>query len=103
MRASKEEFVAEVGGELIPFEVKYRAHHTGARDLKGLIELCQTKRIARGYVVTKSLDDFGPMRGLPFAEDADVPTQIMRIPAPLLCYWMGATELPEGESSGAAA
>jgi hypothetical protein len=62
--------------------------------------LCQAKRIARGYVVTKSLDDFGPMRGLPIIVPESVPdaptvaTQIMRIPAPLLCYWMGATEIP---------
>ena len=90
------DLVAEVGGELVPFEVKYRAQHTGARDLKGLIELCQAKRIARGYVVTKSLDDFGPMRGEPLAAPVAEPTagtQIMRIPAPLLCFWMGATEL----------
>jgi len=86
------DLVAEVGGELIPFEVKYRAQHTGARELKGLIELCQAKHIARGYVVTKSLDDFGMMQGLPTSTHAA--TQIMRIPAPLLCYWMGATELP---------
>lgn len=91
------DLVAEVGGELIPFEVKYRAQHTGARELKGLIELCRAKRIARGYVVTKALDDFGPMPGLPVLapEPPAGATQIMRIPAPLLCYWMGATELPE--------
>lgn len=82
------DLVAEVAGELIPFEVKYRAQHTGARELKGLVELCQSKRIERGYVVTKSLDDFGLMPGL------SAGTQIMRVPAPLLCYWMGATELP---------
>jgi predicted AAA+ superfamily ATPase len=93
-REHEVDLVAEVGGELIPFEVKYRAQHTGARELKGLIELCQAKRIARGYVVTKSLDDFGLMQGLPLADDVDVPTRIMRIPAPLLCYWMGAAELP---------
>jgi hypothetical protein len=97
---------AEVGGEVIPFEVKYRAQHTGARELKALIELCQAKRIARGYVITKSLGDFGRMQGLPSlgpepAADAtsDAPAttpQIMRIPAPLLCYWMGATETPTG-------
>lgn len=86
------DLVAEVGGELIPFEVKYRAQHTGARELKGLVELCQSKRIERGYVVTKSLDDFGLMQGLAAG------TQVMRVPAPLLCYWMGATELP-GSSS----
>lgn len=95
------DLVAEVGGELIPFEVKYRAQHTGVRDLKGLIELCRAKRIARGYVITKSLSDFGPMQGLPRpAPDAAQTdeTRIMRIPAPLLCWWMGATELAsEGE------
>jgi len=91
------DLIAEVGGELIPFEVKYRAQHTGARELKGLIELCQTKRITRGYVVTQSLADFGTMQGLPVsATDARSPvTQIMRVPAPLLCYWMGATEASE--------
>lgn len=95
-REHEVDLVAEVGGELIPFEVKYRAQHTGARELKGLIELCQAKHIARGYVVTKSLDDFGPMPGLAStAQDTpSVGTQIMRIPAPLLCYWMGATETP---------
>ena len=95
-REHEVDLVAEVGGELVPFEVKYRAQHTGARELKGLIELCRAKRIARGYVVTKSLDDFGPMQGLPAgSRDApDVATQIMRVPAPLLCYWMGASELP---------
>lgn len=96
-REHEVDLVAEVGGELIPFEVKYRAQHTGARELKGLIELCQAKRIARGYVVTKSLDDFGLMQGLQaLAPGADPnATQIMRLPAPLLCYWMGATEIPE--------
>ncbi len=101
-REHEVDLVAEVGGELIPFEVKYRAQHTGARELKGLIELCQAKQIARGYVVTKSLDDFGLMRGLPAPAAADpgqfAITQIMRIPAPLLCYWMGASELP-GEAA----
>jgi predicted AAA+ superfamily ATPase len=91
------DLVAEVDGEIIPFEVKYRAQHTGVRELKGLIELCESKRIARGYVVTKSLDDFGLMTApQPARGSGQTPTQIMRIPAPLLCYWMGATELPVG-------
>lgn len=82
------DLVAEVGSELIPFEVKYRAQHTGARELKGLVELCRSRQIERGYVVTKSLTDFGPMEGL------DTAAQVMRVPAPLLCYWMGASEVP---------
>ena len=102
-RQHEVDLVAEVGGELIPFEVKYRAQHTGARELKGLSELCQAKRIERGYVVTKSLDDFGPMQGLksPAPSVEGGAAQIMRMPAPLLCYWMGATELPDGETPGA--
>jgi hypothetical protein len=83
--------VAEIGAQLIPFEVKYRAQHTGVRELKGLIELCEQKNIGHGYVVTKSLNDFGLFSGLPRA--TGTPTKIMRLPAPLLCYWMGASEL----------
>lgn len=81
------DLLADVGGELIAFEVKYRTQHAGARELKGLIELCQAKHIERAYVVTKSLDDFGPVQDLPSGA-----TAILRIPAPLLCYWMGAME-----------
>jgi predicted AAA+ superfamily ATPase len=82
------DLVAEIGGQIIPFEVKYRAQHTGLRDLKGLLELCRQKNIDRAYVVTKSLDDFGVVADLP-----DTATRILRIPAPLLCYWMGESEL----------
>lgn len=82
------DLVAEVGGQIIPFEVKYRAQHTGLRDLKGLLELCQQKSIDRGYVVTKSLDDFGLVANLP-----ETGARVLRIPAPLLCYWMGESEL----------
>ncbi len=85
------DLVAEIAGELIPFEVKYRAQHTGMRDLKGLLELCQQKKIERAYVVTKSLDDLGPLPGLPM-NDSGGSTRILRVPAPLLCYWAGATE-----------
>jgi len=89
------DLVAEVDGQIIPFEVKYRAQHIGARELKGLIELCEQKKVSRGYVVTKSLDDFGLMTGLP--QIGAAATQIMRIPAPLLCYWMGASELTSAD------
>ena len=81
------DLVAELGEELIPFEVKYREEHTGLRELKGLLELCANKRVERGCVVTKSLDDIG-MVALP----EGIGTRIMRIPAALLCYWMGEAE-----------
>lgn len=84
------DLVAEIGDRVIPFEVKYRAQHTGARELKGLLELCQKKSVAHAYVITKSLDDFGLL------DNTNLPcTKIMRIPAPLLCYWMGESELSQ--------
>ena len=86
--------VAEVNGEIIPFEVKYRARHTGPDKLKGLMELCDQKHIARGYVVTKSLSDFGAMSDMiKRSENSGHATDIMRIPATLLCYWLGAIEV----------
>ena len=81
------DLVAAINNQIIPFEVKYRAQHTGARELKGLSEFCKKKAIEYAYVITKSFEDFGPLV-LP-----DVNTKVMRIPASLLCYWMGETEL----------
>jgi predicted AAA+ superfamily ATPase len=83
------DLVMESGGEIVPFEVKYRAQHTAAADLKGLLELCAQKRLPRAYVVTKSLADCGEM-------ESSAPTRIMRIPAPLLCYWAGAAQAAVG-------
>jgi len=56
-------------------------------------------RTARGYVVTTRLDDFGLMQDPPAPAPGAEPTttQIMRMPAPVLCYWMGATEIPEAD------
>lgn len=87
------DLVADAGGQLVPFEVKYRARHTGLRELKDLLELCQQKAIDRGHAVTKSLDDFGVVADLP-----DTSTRMLRIPAPLLCYWMGESELTNDQA-----
>ena len=94
------DLVAELEGELVPFEVKYRAQTSGVRELKGLMELCEAKRITRGYVVTKSAADFGPLPGLENSRKGSMYPflEIMRIPAPLLCYWMGATEHMENSA-----
>ena len=45
------------------------------------------KKLARAYVVTKALNDFGEMEKLPGAD-----TRIMKVPALLLCYWIGQAE-----------
>ncbi len=82
------DLVAEVGNQIIPFEVKYRVQHTGVRELRGLLELCEQKSIQRAYVITKSIDDFGLLKNSDLLD-----TEIMRIPAALFCYWMGEAEL----------
>ncbi|MDP3559545.1 MAG: ATP-binding protein [Legionellaceae bacterium] len=82
------DLVAQIGEQIIPFEVKYRTQHTDIRALKGLFELCQKKSITHGYVVTKSLEDFGAL-----TPPSPLKTKIMQLPAALLCYWMGAAEL----------
>ncbi|BDC48613.1 ATPase [Bryobacterales bacterium F-183] len=89
------DLLAELGGHLIPFEVKYRERATGKRELKGLLQLCAEKQMERAYIVTKSLTDFGPLKAVP----EDIRTEIMRVPAPLLCYWMGEGEAVEDPSA----
>lgn len=81
------DLVAEIDGQMIPFEVKYRMQHTGMADLRGLLDLCEQKNIDRAYVITRNLDDFGPL-STRFAGK----TRVMQIPAVLLCHWMGSME-----------
>lgn len=82
------DLIAEISGETIPFEVKYRSQHASLADCKGLLEFCSEKNITRGYVVTKSLNDFGVTK----QKDSDS-TSILRIPATLLCYLIGEAEI----------
>lgn len=80
------DLVAELGDSIVPFEIKYRSQHTNKKNLSGLAHFCNEKKIERGYIVTKELSDFGPH---PDFKNCN----IMRIPAMLLCYWMGLMEL----------
>lgn len=79
------DIIADVQGERIPFEVKYRSQHTGLRELKGLAQFCADKKVKRGYVVTRELSDFGiiDIEGTP----------VLKIPAPLACYWLSRGEV----------
>lgn len=83
------DIVAEVPGRLVPFEVKYRGQNTGAGELKGMREFCAARKVRRGYVITRHLQDFGVFR---LREDG-VDIEILKIPAPLACYWLGRSEL----------
>jgi uncharacterized protein len=84
------DLIADVEGRLVPFEVKYRAQATGAGELKGLAEFCTEQKIARAYVITKEPNDFSVM---PLEKDGK--TEVLKIPAPLVCYWLGRSELEE--------
>ncbi len=82
------DLVAALPGHVVPFEVKYRARPAARRNLGGLAAFCAERKVPRGYVVTKSLDDFGL---LPREDSGSAP--LLRVPATLLCYWMGEMEL----------
>lgn len=84
-RNSKEkeiDLIMEKEEKLIPIEVKYQSQFVQSRDLIGLYEFCKERTMVEyGYVITKNSRDIGPMQD-----------KIMRIPAPLFCYWLGFAE-----------
>ena len=81
------DLIVEMGGTLIPFEVKYQSQHLQERDVPGLTDLClQKPSIQQAYVLTKAPQDIGKM------ENASTDTRFVRIPAALFCYWLGAAD-----------
>ncbi|HYU31138.1 MAG TPA: ATP-binding protein [Thermoanaerobaculia bacterium] len=81
------DILADVNLRLIPFEVKYSLSPVQESDLKGLRLLCEEKEIPRGYVITRQISDFG-VATLP----GKVEAAILKIPAPLACYWLSRSE-----------
>ena len=84
------DIIAEVEGRLVPFEVKYRNQATGWAELKGIVEFCRKRKVSLGYVITKEMEDFGVMER---EMEPGVMLQLVKIPAPLACYWLGKTEI----------
>lgn len=77
----------EIGGDLIPFEVKYHSQMNHVRNVQGLIQLQHQKEsIQRGYILTKSPQDLGPL-------DAQIAPWVMQIPTSIFCYWLGKSEI----------
>ena len=89
------DIIADVGGRLVPFEVKYRNTDTGAGSLKGLVEFCETRKVQRAYVITKDMNDFGVLD----LSSAAGSLLAAKVPAPLACYWLGRTELDQASMS----
>jgi predicted AAA+ superfamily ATPase len=84
------DIIADLDGRLVPFEVKYRSpQHTGLGELKGMVEFCAEKKVERGYVITRDLADFQVLN----VERDGAKARLLKIPAPLACYWLGRSEL----------
>jgi predicted AAA+ superfamily ATPase len=95
------DIVAQVDGTTIPFEVKYRSQSgTGLGDLKGLSAFCGNQGVSRGYVITREWDDYGVIDAVKSlrAEGTAGSARLLKIPAPLACFWLGQSEisLPPG-------
>lgn len=79
------DLVVETENSLIPFEVKYQSQIVQARDVQGLIDLCNQKpSILHGYIITKDPHDIGLLQNI-----------YMKIPAALFCYWLGSSEFTQ--------
>jgi hypothetical protein len=84
------DIIADLDGRLVPFEVKYRApQHTGVGDLKGMVGFCAEHKIETGYVITREMTDFQVME----VDREGAKARLLKIPAPLACYWLGRSEL----------
>ncbi|MBF0498318.1 MAG: DUF4143 domain-containing protein, partial [Deltaproteobacteria bacterium] len=81
------DIIADIGGRLVPFEVKYRGENVGGGELKGLTQFCRERGVNRAYVITKDAADFGVL------QIAGGEISVLKIPAPLACYWLGRSEL----------
>jgi predicted AAA+ superfamily ATPase len=83
------DIIADLDRRLVPFEVKYRGpEHTDLRDLKGMLEFCAEHQITEGYVITRDFTDFNVVTA--------GTTRILKLPAPLACFWLGRAELEVG-------
>ncbi|MFT6179129.1 MAG: hypothetical protein ACJAQT_002947 [Akkermansiaceae bacterium] len=82
---------SEFGECIIPFEVKYQYETVTQGDVMGLRLFIEDKSLDRGYVITQRSNDFGPMEAhsaRPRKKSDPLNGRIMKISAPLACYWL---------------
>ncbi len=82
------DMIAEIQGELVPFEVKYSQSRVNRSHIKGLMAFCRERQIPRAYLIVRELDHFGVER---FTEE----TELLRLPASLACLWISQSEAAE--------
>ncbi|MFA5257433.1 MAG: ATP-binding protein [Opitutales bacterium] len=84
------DIIADMTPRLVPFEIKYRGReHTGIQELKGMCEFCEKNKVSTGYVITRDMNDFG------IIDVERTGIRLAKIPAPLACFWLGASELDD--------
>jgi uncharacterized protein len=93
------DIVAEIADGIIPFEVKYTQNAVGPDDLTGLRLLCQQRNVARAYVITGDMADFNvfPLTDRHSPTDNASQPSVLKIPAPLACYWLSQSEYGQSE------
>jgi hypothetical protein len=87
------DIIAELGERLVPFEVKYQGTEITAKKLKGLRLFLEQRDVEHGYVITQRWEDFGVMNltsALPGKEREKLSARVLRIPAPLACFWLSS-------------
>ncbi|MGH8020938.1 MAG: ATP-binding protein, partial [Opitutaceae bacterium] len=87
------DIIAELGDRLVPFEVKYQDAEITPRKIRGLRQLIEARGVEHAYVITQRWEDFGllPVESLqPGREREVLAARVLKIPAPLACYWLSA-------------
>lgn len=83
--------IADLGDELIPFEVKYQDTKITEKKIPGIRLFCEQKKVGRGYVITQRPDEFGRLEvhsASPKKGHQQLDSKILKIPAVLACFWM---------------
>jgi uncharacterized protein len=87
------DLIGEIQGRLVPFEVKYVQSESTPSELRGLTQFCGERKVEKAYLITREMEQFG-VSSLPgSAKHAPAGTKLLRVPAPLACYWLSQSEL----------
>ena len=90
------DLVAQLTDQMVPFEVKYTRGSIHSDDLRGLRAFIDKYATPRAYLITQNPTDFSVCdpTGAPIAEAAAPGApRILKLPAPLACYWLSMIEL----------
>lgn len=82
--------VAEIQGQIIPFEVKFQEGRVDLESLKGLRAFCREKALSLGYVITRDMSDFEVIADSQGSQ-ARGECRFLKIPAPLACLWLSGS------------